>query len=280
MSIKQLIKEFLPFYKDYSNNQEVIFAELRVRCHILDKGIHVVPFEKGHSFPIYKQCIELRNKLTDKQIFADESYNWACSVIEHYEKLQRDKNVVLNKSIVNNYSEKDKEFFYKIIRSRTSSRNYINKKVPDELWTEMIDIANDAPSGCCRYSSRYYVESDEKTIFKLLPNIAGATAYSDKIPHLICVTADTRLYCIKDASFLPTIDTTLTIQNFLLACTINNIYTAPLNWQHATEKQNKAVRQILNIPNYEQIILFISAGYSDIVPEKPIRLNVNWIRKK
>ncbi len=200
-------------------------------------------------------------------------------MIEKYERLQNGKSVELNEDVANNYSQQDKEFFYKIIKSRISTRNYIDKQVPDELWNEIVDIANDAPSGCCRQPSRFYIESEEKNIVKLLPNIAGTTGYSSKVPHLICITADTRPFPVQ-AKLMPVIDATLSIQNFLLACTVNNIYTVPLNWQFATLKEEKAVKQILNIPDYEKIILFVTAGYSNTIPEKPKRLNVNWIRKR
>ena len=273
------IKYDISFLKHYDREQEVIFSKLRTYAHVLDKGINMLPFEKGHGKKIYEKSKELKSNITNEQILNDKAFKWSCNVIENYEKKQVDDNEKEYENF-NKYeiSNEEKLTFYKVIRSRTSCRNYLSTKISNEIWNEILSIAVDAPSGCCRQASRYYVIEDERLINQLLKNIAGSSGFSTTIPYLVCVTSDTRSYGIQDR-YLPIIDTSLSIENFLLACTANNIYTTPLNWEHATKHDEETVRNLINIPLYERIILFISAGYSNIVPIKPERVDLKWIRK-
>ena len=39
---------------------EVCFSLLRKDCHILDKGLHTVPFEKGHGKAFYAEAVSLK----------------------------------------------------------------------------------------------------------------------------------------------------------------------------------------------------------------------------
>ncbi len=276
----QDIKYTLSFLKKYDEDQEVIFSKLRTCVHALDKGVNLQPFEKGHSKEVYKKSLLLRAKITNEKIHSDKSFHWACSVIEEYENKQIGDINNINKNTQDyQFNKTEKDLFYSIIKKRTSCRNYTDKKISDNIWNEIIGIAAEAPSGCCRQSSRYYIENNPLVIKELIKNIAGASGFSSKIPYLICVTSDIRSYEIRDRH-LPIIDTSLNIENFILACAANNIATTALNWQHATFKQEKKARKYLNIPKYEKIILFIAAGYPKIIPSKPKRIDLKWIRKK
>ena len=42
---------------------EVCFSLLRKDCHILDKGLHTVPFEKGHGKAFYAEAVSLKKKI-------------------------------------------------------------------------------------------------------------------------------------------------------------------------------------------------------------------------
>jgi nitroreductase len=268
---------FLKKHKD--EDEEVIFALLRQNTHILDKGLHIIPFEKGHSMKIYQLCKNLKDKITNKQIKSDSAFLWIESVIAKYEQAQKAGAVIEYKIKQPVYSKKDKAEFYKIIKSRTSCRNFTNEIISDETWNEILVIAADAPSGCCRQTERYYIENDSEKIRALVPNIVGATGFSSTIPYLICIAVDIRPYGIQDR-LLPYIDASLSIQNFLLACTVNNIYGTLLNFQHATIMQIEKCKKILNIPEYERIIIFIAVGKTEKLPLKPARMNINKIRKK
>ena len=278
--IKADIVYLLSLIKNYQN-EEVIFTHFRVHAHALDKGLHIVPFEKGHGKKLYQRSIDLKNKIKDKKFTEDPAFLWATSVVDKYERAQKEGIFIDEEDKIEptSFTDKDKADFYKIIKSRISCRNFAQEEIKDETWNEIIEIAADAPSGCCRHTERYYIENDSNKIKAIVPNILGASGFNEYIPYLICITADTRPYPIRER-WMPYIDVSLSIQNFLLACTVNNIYSTLLNFQAATKTEIENVKKILNIPNYERIILFAAAGKAKKIPLKPARIDVNQIRKK
>ena len=277
--IKNDIIYALSFIKKYMD-EEVIFTHLRVHAHAIDKGLHIVPFEKGHGKNLYQQSKILKNKIHDSTFTEDPAFLWAVSVIDKYECAQKEGIFVEDNIERTSFNDKEKNDFYKVVKSRISCRNFTNEEIKDETWNEILEIAADAPSGCCRHTERYYIENDSNKIKAIVPNILGATAFSEKlIPYLVCITADTRPYPIRER-WMPFIDVSLSIQNFLLACTVNNIYCTLLNFQAATKKEIKNVKKILNIPKYERIIIFAAVGKANKIPLKPARIDVKQIRKK
>lgn len=285
--IKQIIKMLsddfsLAFFyaKDRRlQDHDYLYSKLRTLCHILDKGLHVIPFEKGHSSSIYKECLLIKENLQNSEFIDDTAYTWCTQVLEEYKKAQEQNTAPFqNETTILEYSKNEKNAFYSFIKSRISCRNFINKPIDNDIWNEIISIAIDAPSSCLRFATRYYIEKDSKKIETLTCNIAGATCFSAPIPYLICVTSSMKNYSLQDR-YLPYIDASLSIENFLLGCRANNIACVALNWLHASNTENKKVREILNIPNHEHIILFIAAGYPKELPRKPQRLDTKWIRK-
>lgn len=259
------------------DDEDVYFAYLRKTCHVLDKGLHTIPFEKGHSKRTYQEAQYLNNKISDSTIKKDPSYQWCSTVIENYENAQLYGCNDQNKGCLKFMNEQKLEF-YKFLKSRISSRNFSTEIISDDTWDEIIEISSHAPNSCCKQTTRYYIISDVQMIATVVRHVAGATGFNNYIPYLICVTSDLRPYSVVDR-FLPLIDSALSVENFVLAARANNVFTTILNWQHATAKDNKKVKQILNIPAYEQINLFIAAGYAENVPEKPSRLGIRFIRK-
>lgn len=269
---------YLNMFSDSPKKEdEVLFSLLRKSCHILDKGLNAVPFEKGHAKKVYYDAVCLRKAISDKEIMNDPAFLWCNDVIGSYEKAQSGAISRIDNSF-HIYNENEKLWIYDFIESRVSCRNFTNDTIEDFIWDEIIKIAADAPNGCCRQTTRAYIVHDSETVEKLKANISGATGFSNGIPYLICVTADTRPYYCIDRMF-PYIDSSLFIGNLILACRANNIFSTILNFQHPSNVERRNVTKLLNIPPYEQIILFIAAGYVHSVPAKPVRMSVNRFRK-
>ena len=65
----------------------------------------------------------------------------------------------------------------------------------------------------------------------------------------------------------------------MLSLRAKNIYSVFLNFQQATKENIAAVKNVLEIPDYEKIIIFIACGYSNYISEKPKRLDVEKVGK-
>lgn len=271
------IKYVVKMIKLKREGEEVYFAYLRKTCHVLDKGLHTVPFEKGHGDRAYKEAKLLNSRISDSIIKNDPSYLWCSTVIENYEKAQKEGACAPNNPYLK-FTNQQKNDFYNLMKWRVSTRHFNHEIVPDSIWNDVIEMASQAPNSCCKQTTRYYLISDPRILTSVVKYVAGATGFNNYIPYLVCVTSDLRPYAVIDR-FLHLIDSALSVENFVLAARVNNVFTTILNWQHASDRDNEEVKHILNIPSYEQINLFIAAGYSDNVPVKPARLSNCFIRK-
>lgn len=270
--VRIAIKDFSrtrQFAKDHSASRDVRLSMLRTQSHILDKGLNIRDFEKGHGRGVYAKCTRLLSQISENGD-SDPSLAWCKQVVENYELAQKCDTWTAVRKEIPVFGKADREVFRAIIECRVSCRDFLPSLITKEVWNEIVDQASLAPSACCRHSERFHIVSSRDLIDRLVPCVAGATGFSSPIPYLICVTADIRAYAVIDR-FLPFIDGSLSTGYFLLACAVNDVSTTVLNWQHATTEQNRIVKQILGLPEYEEILMFIAAGRPQSLPERPAR---------
>lgn len=278
--LKSSLKDFvfnwkqLTYYK--TGCREHDFAVLRTRCHMLDKALNNPFFEKGHSMSVYNEAKEKIEKL--KEFFPDDpAFIWSQGVLEKFEKSQITgiPEIVRRKAI--DYSVEEREIIKKFITSRTSCRNFLQKSISDQIIKNIIYFAVDAPNGCCRQTSRFYVTQSSEIINCLVPNIAGITNFTN-IQGLVAVCAESSFYALKDKN-LQYVDASLSAENFILAAGMYGIYGTMCNFFHASPKQVASCKKILSIKETENIVMFIAIGYPVYVPEKPSRQSLHKFYK-
>lgn len=262
------------FLKKYPKDKYYYFSRLCGCCHILDKGCYTTPFQKGHGKAIYDDAQKFLNKIDKKEFYNDPSYNWCLEKITKWEQMQERadlKPMHLNPVVYENSS-----LYLNFIKSNISIRNFADKKIDESLLLDCIATAQEAPCACFMQTVRCYAIRTKTIIMQLSPHILGLTGFSNGIPALFCITADLRPYeCLN--RHLPYIDGSLFSQNLVLALRANNIYSVFLNFGQASEKDIQEVKRIVGIPDYEKIIVFLAAGYSNCVSEKPVRMNCEKI---
>ena len=254
-----------------SNSDEKKFATLRMLCHMLDKGVNNVNFEKGHSKAIWIKATTILKELSELYN-GDPSFLWCQKVIASYENAQQNGRVV-GISVPKSYNEEDRLFIEYFIRSRISCRNFTGKKIEQNVLDKIVDIAIDAPNGCCRQTTRFYITQDERKIAQIIPCVAGITNFS-KISCLVAVTAEISFYELIDKN-LQYLDSALAAENFILAARMFNIFGTMCNIFHASLKELECLKNNYGIPNTENITMIIAIGYPSEIPEKPIRRNLS-----
>lgn len=160
---------------------EVCFALLRKDCHILDKGLHTIPFEKGHSKAFYAEAVSLKKKLENTPVAVDPAFHWCKGVISTYECAQSCGTGKKSTSY-HVYSDNERMMIDKFLRSRVSCRNFNAETIDDATWNKIIEIAADAPNGCCRQTSRIYVVHEKETIAKLRVHVGGGDRVQQRNP--------------------------------------------------------------------------------------------------
>lgn len=265
-------KAYLARTKNTKNELECQFANLRMYCHMLDKGLNNPCFERGRGESIYQKAYEFHRRLKDS-FKEDPAFIWAGNIISAYETAQKTNIYERKKISYKTYSESEIKFINDFITSRTSCRNFLSKKIPEDTLKKITSLAIDAPNGCCRQATKFYFSQNSKIIKKVTPCIAGITNFSE-IPCLVCVTAESNFYPPIDTN-LQYIDTALASENFILAARIHNVYGTMCNFFHATEKDINTCKKEFNIPTSENIVLFIAIGFPASLPEKPARRNLS-----
>lgn len=263
-------KRFIKIHLSEKSNPDRELTFLRSLCHILDKGLNSIDFEKGHSRKVFSEA----KKLSDKLYISyknDLSYQWCNTILSEYEIAQETNIRKKQNNKFHLFSEQERLFFLNSIKERVSCRNFTGKKIEQEILKQIVETAIDAPTGCCRQTVHYYITQDINILTKIIPHIAGITCFS-KIPCLVFVTSYVGAYDLKDIN-LQYIDTALSAENFVLTARAFNLFTTICNMFHATEDDIKIIKQTLKIPFNENIILAITMGYVDEIPNKPVRMS-------
>lgn len=259
------------------NTGEIKFSYLRMYCHMLDKAMNNIYFEKGHSQTVYsnakKLCFELETPYKE-----DSAYKWALEILKRFEDAQVTGRPIVSNTPASVYTADEIDLFKKVLYSRTSCRNFKSDIIPSEILRDIVAMAVDAPNGCCRQVVRYHITQSPKIIEDLKPCIAGLTNFTN-VSCLVGVSAEASVYDIIDKN-LQYVDSALSVENFLLGATLYGIQGTICNFFHATKEDISKCKQGLNIPETENIVMFIALGYPTTVPEKPSRRSLNVFYKE
>lgn len=175
--------------------------------------------------------------------------------------------------------------FNEVVKSRRSIRKYKgNTTVDREVLEEIIKFAQYAPSWKNSQTGRYYIVKSSENLAKVkeecLPEFNCKNCRN--APVLIVTTY------VKDIAGF-NIDGTLTNelgnqwgaydlglqnQNLLLKAKEMGLDTLVMGIRNAEK-----LRELLSIPESEQIVSVISLGYRDIEPEMPKRKEISEIAK-
>ena len=156
--------------------------------------------------------------------------------------------------------DKQKMNFKELALNRSSIRDYNEKSVDMERIVEAISIATKSPSVCNRQSSRVYVITDKDKIKQAL-NIQGGFKGYALPPCLILVTSDIRSFIDVSERHQPYIDGGIFSMSLVYALEYEGFATCILNAMFDNRKIKKT-KELLNIPNSENLILYISVGNS------------------
>jgi nitroreductase len=146
------------------------------------------------------------------------------------------------------------------IRQRHSIRSYSEQTVEPALIREITEIALSTPSVCNRQAWRVYALDDKGMILKALAFQNGNRGFAEGIPLLFVVAADLRRFVSVEERNQGWIDGGLFSMTLMLAIHAKGLGSCPLNWS-TTRENDRGLRNLLEIPEHEVIIMMISAGH-------------------
>lgn len=163
--------------------------------------------------------------------------------------------------------------FRVLAEARRSVRDFLPRRVDDEVLQEAVRIAQLSPSACNRQPCRVYLVSDDERKQTLLSYQNGNRGFGHLAPHVAIVTADEQ--CFFDASerHEPYIDGGLFSMSFILALRTQGVGSCCLNWC-VPPANDKAVHRLFDVPASQRIVMLIAIGYAPddcMVPRSPRR---------
>ncbi|MBI2653393.1 nitroreductase family protein [Candidatus Woesearchaeota archaeon] len=142
--------------------------------------------------------------------------------------------------------------FIDVVKSRRSVRRFLDKQVSDNLIKKIIEAATWAPSTCNQQLWNFVVVKDKGTKNRLIHEAASTTLIG-RAPVVIVITYEKSNYkeAIQGA--------TAAMQNMLLATTYYGLGSCSIN----SFGNEKKIKKILNIPNDQMIVCFVTLGYKN-----------------
>lgn len=142
--------------------------------------------------------------------------------------------------------------------SRHSIRNFVGE-IPVAQIVDAIDIAKNAPSACNRQPSRVHVVVDKKLIAQCLSLQNGNRGFGNLVNKLLVITGDLSSVLGAQEFFDLNTNVGIFIMNLSYALHYNKVAHCILNW-YVLPKEDKKLRNLLQIPDEESVVCFIACG--------------------
>ena len=149
--------------------------------------------------------------------------------------------------------------FAELARRRRSVRAFSDQPVDTKLIEEAIAIAMKTPSVCNRQPWNVYIIKNKEVQKKVLEHQCGFKGYEDSVDTLLMVVADNRYMLSVRERNQGYIDGGLFAMSLIYALEFVGLASCPLN-AALSFKNDYQIRRILNVPFYENIIMFIAVG--------------------
>lgn len=150
------------------------------------------------------------------------------------------------------------KFFY----SRYSLREFKDKIVSNKDIKRAVKLAMKTPSVCNRQAWGIYHTSDKKIKDIVLTYQQGNKPFGEYIPNLMIVTTDLKAFFSAEEHNQHLIDGGLLSMSLMYAFHSLGIATCALNWS-ASPKNDKLLRQHVNLKQNHTIIMVLAIGYPD-----------------
>lgn len=271
--------------KVYNDSEaEKVKRDLTLAYHIVEKGLTMPVPRPGFGKPVVISLVNSVLKYEKLNLPQNDlEFKQSVSVLKEYKEFHHTVNFQLDHDVAEKLELIDTRFkiieglkqlkinreeyfrdirqpFDVFCRSRYSVRNYTKKEIPLPVLYDCIDLAQKSPSFCNRQPSRVYiVKSPEKknAILEIQNGNRGFGHLAETLLVISSVISTTKDIHERNENHLNGGLFSMTLLN---ALHLNEIGACSLNWSVSYDKDLK-IRQILNIPENEVVLMIIACGY-------------------
>lgn len=300
---KSFEKNYIKNWMNSKNEINNIGYKIILDEHALEKGMTSKKpryFGKEKTMNIINKLL-LYEKNRWKHDFA---YNLGLEILNEYVKfyeehnwLEREeykivKNFLKDKPIKNNACGivmlKKEDFindamidYNKFLSSRHSVRSYMEKELLDDDIDKAVSMTIKTPTACNRQMCKIYNISSIDIKNKVYKYAHGLTNFDRKYIGMFVITYDISSLCNEYEIYQGYFNAGLFSMNFVNSLHSLGIGSCFLEYLNSL-KEEKKMKDILNIPNNEQIAIMIAAGYyeDNIVSPMSTRKSIEEIYKK
>lgn len=267
---------------DYYKSQARFIYVLTSNYHVIEKCLAMPNFEPGHGKERVEVVVgdlfkyrELKFDLKHPQYIA------AMQAVQEYDKVHKQLKYALPVDLQNDidrllegtnipehhqpHAKRDEFFahlhgsFEEFARSRHSIRAYSDTNISEETIRAVVDLARTTPTACNRQPNKTYVVGDKDMIKRIALLQGGGRGFAENANKLFIITSAVEPFN-NNEPFEVYKAGGMYVMNLLYALHAYEIGACPLMWNGKRE-QDKQLRKLLNIPDNEEIIMVVSAGY-------------------
>lgn len=267
---------------DYYATQRRYIYILTNNYHVIEKCLTMPNFEPGHGkervevvvgdlFKYRELGFDLQHPQYIAAMQAVQEYNQVHKELGYKlpEGLQADIDRLLERTKIPEHRQPHvtrKEFFAHLnggfeafARSRHSVRAYSDKNIDDETVRAVVDLARTTPTACNRQPNKTYVVGDKAMINQIAVLQGGGRGWAESANKMFIVTSAVEPFGYDD-SFETYKAGGMYVMNLLYALHAYSIGACPLMWR-GEEETDEQLRKMLCMPDREEIIMIIAAGY-------------------
>ena len=267
---------------DYYESQKRFIYVLTSNYHVIEKCLAMPNFEPGHGKE--REEVVVGDLFKYRELGFDlqhPQYIAAMQAVQEYDKvhrelgyalparLQDDINRLLEGTTIPEHHQPKvtREDFYahmngsfeEFARSRHSVRAYSDMNISDETIKAIVDLARTTPTSCNRQPNKIYVVCDREKIARIATWQEGGRGFAENANKIFIVTTAVEAYGHNEYNEVFKVGG-MHAMNLLYALHAYQIGACALNWK-GEKKTDEKLRALLQIPDNEEIIIVIAAGY-------------------
>ncbi len=279
---------------DFMNlDQSQLEARMMFDAHALEKGFSHLDFRPHFGLNALNSMSKLLTIFNENNFSKDSlRYQICLSAIKNYIDIHHNKelettflNNIFSSDILEevqsgtiNYSgvydvkkadkaSNSKANFEKLSQNRVSVREYSNVPVDIKDIKEAIQLSLKSPSVCNRQPARVHLLTNQEKMKEILKIQGGFNGF--KLPPiLLLITSDNKVFINENERNEAFIDGGLFSMSLLYSLEYKGLAACPLNAMFDLERENK-IRGLMDIPEEESLIMFISVGHFLEVSKSP-----------
>jgi len=294
-NLKYYSGRFFKHTLTYSVSQESMRSEIIMDYHIIEKGLTMPEKRKGFGQAVVARLISGIRTYINQFGLDDCSVQTGVAVLKEY-YIEHESNPVLEDDLqvslkeflgehpsierMRQYRSSREQFFEnvhadfeKFAKSRHSVRNLSGETTIDDIL-DAVAIAMQSPSSCNRQPWKVHLVCEKQKIVDCLQFQNGNRGFTHLINKLIIVTVDARSFGHTEMNDVY-VNGGLFSMSLAYALHYKKIGSCMLNWS-VTEQNDMGLRQLLNIPDWEMIIVMIGCGKPPDYFESPLSLRKNY----